>query len=611
MLVILAILVLTIAALACSMPPLVSETGNTSPTINPSPTKATQQPVDELTPSTSTVTVTPTPTYTATPDLQPSFPIRAAFYYPWFPEAWDIEETFPYSKYEPDLGYYDSSERSIIESHVESMEYGNIAVGIASWWGQDTPTDQRIGTILDVSGDRALRWLLYYEAEGFGNPSVEQIEADLTYIHERYGQEPNYLRFTGDFVIFVSGDVSDNCEMPARWKAANTVGAYVVLQVFPGYDVCDDQPEGWHQYASALPVDRQGTYSYTISPGFNKVGESPRLTRDLARWNNNIKSMIVSGADFQLITTFNEWGEGTAVESAKEWQSSSGYGWYLDALHYDGDVVERDPILVGAGDIAKCDRTGDEATADLLDGVFASHVEGLVFTTGDNVYPNGLPTEFANCYDPNWGRHKRRTRPSPGNHDYHTSEASGYFDYFGETAGEPGKGYYSYDLGEWHIIVINSNCSKIEGCDEGSPQEQWLRSDLETHSEVCTLAYWHHPLFSSGQHGNSPIMKPIWETLYEYGVDVVLNGHDHDYERFAPQDPDGEADSERGIRQFVVGSGGRSHYAFPEDPLPNSEVRNDDTYGILKLTLHSSGYDWEFIPVEGKTFRDVGSDVCH
>jgi hypothetical protein len=260
-----------------------------------------------------------------------------------------------------------------------------------------------------------------------------------------------------------------------------------------------------------------------------------------------------------------------------------------------------DPVLVGAGDITDCDSDGDEATASLLDTI-----PGTVFTTGDNAYPDGSALEFMNCYDPSWGRHKARTYPSPGNHDYHTYGASGYFTYFGSNAGMPGIGYYSYDLGAWHIIVLNSNIP----VDAGSPQEQWLRADLAAHPVTCTLAYWHHPRFSSGiRHGNNKKMQPLWQALYDFGADVVLAGHEHNYERFAPQDPSGTLDLNRGIRQFVIGTGGRSHYEFGS-PLPTSEVRNDDTYGVLKLILHADSYSWEFIPEVGSLFTDSGSTQC-
>jgi 3',5'-cyclic AMP phosphodiesterase CpdA len=262
-------------------------------------------------------------------------------------------------------------------------------------------------------------------------------------------------------------------------------------------------------------------------------------------------------------------------------------------------------ILVGAGDIAGCSSEGDEATAALLDGI-----DGTVFTVGDNVYESGTDAEFEECYQPSWGRHKARTYPSPGNHEYRTANASGYFDYFGAAAGEPGKGYYSYDLGEWHVVALNGVCEAVGGCEADSPMVRWLEEDLSANPKTCTLAYWHHPLFSSGYNGNQPKMKPTWDTLYAANVDVVVNGHDHSYERFAPQDPNGVADSERGIREFVVGTGGINLRPF-ETIEPNSEVRNADAYGVLKLTLRSTSYDWEFVPVAGETFTDSDSGECH
>ncbi|MGH9431903.1 MAG: metallophosphoesterase family protein [Terriglobia bacterium] len=265
-------------------------------------------------------------------------------------------------------------------------------------------------------------------------------------------------------------------------------------------------------------------------------------------------------------------------------------------------------VLVGAGDIASCDDlSGAEATARLLDSI-----PGTVFTAGDTAYPGGTPAQFADCYGPTWGRDKARTRPAVGNHEYHTPGASVYFSYFGAAAGDPHKGYYSYDLGGWHVIVLNSVCSEVGGCNAGSPEERWLRQDLATHPTACTVTYWHHPLFSSGaKHGDDPEMKPFWQALYAANADVVINGHDHDYERFAPQDPDGRADPARGIREFVVGTGGKnSHRSFGK-PVANSEVRNADTFGVLKLTLHPTSYDWQFIPVAGGTFTDSGTGACH
>lgn len=264
-----------------------------------------------------------------------------------------------------------------------------------------------------------------------------------------------------------------------------------------------------------------------------------------------------------------------------------------------------DPVMVGAGDIARCSSPGAEATAKLLDGI-----EGTVYTTGDNAYESGTAQEFANCYDPTWGRHKGRTMPSPGNHEYNSAGASGYFGYFGASAGDPSRGYYSYDLGEWHIVSLNSMCENVGGCGATSPMLGWLEQDLAAHPNACTLAYFHHPLFSSGEHGNQTKMRATWDALYAAGADVVLNGHDHDYERFAPQNPAGALDSGRGIREFVVGTGGGSHYGIASE-RPNSQVHNTDAFGVLKLTLHASSYDWQFVPEAGKTFTDSGTDACH
>jgi hypothetical protein len=260
-------------------------------------------------------------------------------------------------------------------------------------------------------------------------------------------------------------------------------------------------------------------------------------------------------------------------------------------------------MLVGAGDIASCSSSGDDATATLLD-----NLGGSVFTAGDNAYPDGTSSEYANCYGPTWGRHKARTRPSPGNHEYHTSGAAGYFDYFGSSAGSPGQGYYSYDLGEWHIIALNSNI----GMSAGSAQEQWLRADLEASTKECTIAYWHHPRFSSGTvHGSHSATQALWQALYDFDAEIVVSGHEHNYERFKPQTPSGGLDAVDGIREFVVGTGGVSHYDDEGTPLPNSEVFNGTTWGVLQLTLGPGTYTWEFVPVAGQTFTDVGSGTCH
>ncbi len=272
------------------------------------------------------------------------------------------------------------------------------------------------------------------------------------------------------------------------------------------------------------------------------------------------------------------------------------------ALDSAGGAQDREPVvLVGAGDIANCELgTGAAATARVLD-----RIPGTVFTAGDHAYPSGTAKEFETCYESTWGRHKARTRPAPGNHDYLTNAAAPYFDYFGERAGSDRRGYYSYSLGAWHIVSLNSSIA----ADRRSPQIEWLRQDLAEHRTACTLAYWHIPVFSSGAHGDNPHMAEVWRVLYEFGADVVINGHDHDYERFAQQNPKGKADPVRGIREFVVGTGGAGVYQFKR-VRPNSEVRFYQAYGVIKLTLGATDYAWEFVPAAGEPFRDSGVGQC-
>jgi acid phosphatase type 7 len=666
-------------------------------------------------------------------DVQPALPLRAAFYYPWFPEAWKQQGIYPYTKYHPSNGFYDLTDQAVIRQQIAAMQYGGIQAGIASWWGQGTQTDVRIPSLLSAASGTPFRWTVYYEQESMGDPTSAQINADLTYFRDHYGADPSFLRIDGRFVVFVYADGADGCGMVDRWSQANTVNAYVVLKVFGGYKTCARQPDGWHQYSPAVAADGQGQYSYSISPSFDKVGEATRLGRDLARWKENVRAMVASNAAFQLVTTFNEWGEGTSVESAAEWASPSGYGAYLDVLHTNGadaapaptaiapsatataptptatpapgapaapaaqltfsavadarveqvspttnfgtssrlradagtgigidsylrftvnnvstpvqkakirvydttngstngpaiyttganweettitwnnrpartsgaianigavgtsswveyDVTSvvkgngtyqfvlgadssdgvtlasregasapqlvltlasisgvastatpptatpivptataavptptsatSDAVLLAAGDIASCASTGDEATAKLL-GTPAN----AIVTLGDNVYDSGTAAEFANCFNPSWGQYKPQIRPAVGNHEYITAGASGYFGYFGAVAGDAKKGYYSYDLGAWHIVALNSNCSQVGGCGAGTPQEQWLRADLAAHPNACTLAYWHHPRFSSGEHGSTTAMQPLWQALYDANADVVL-----------------------------------------------------------------------------------------
>lgn len=261
-----------------------------------------------------------------------------------------------------------------------------------------------------------------------------------------------------------------------------------------------------------------------------------------------------------------------------------------------------DPVLVGAGDIANSGPL-DTATAALIDDLPNATVVAL----GDNAYPDGTTSNYQTYYDPTWGAFKSRTRPTPGNHDYHTSGAAGYFDYFGALAGPSGRGYYSYDLGSWHVVSLDSEISMAAG----SAQETWLRADLAASSQPCTVAYWHRPLFTSGsEHAPYTAARPLFQALYDAGAELVLSGHNHQYERFAPMTPTGAHNDAEGIREFVVGTGGGEFYGFGTIE-PNSQARNTGTAGVLKLTLHSNSYDWRFIPQAGKTYSDSGSGTCH
>jgi hypothetical protein len=276
------------------------------------------------------------------------------------------------------------------------------------------------------------------------------------------------------------------------------------------------------------------------------------------------------------------------------------------------------PVVVGAaGDIA-CDAdekhfnhgAGDKegcqqrATSDLLLKMNPSAVLAL----GDEQYPAGAPDSFARSFEPTWGRLRSVLHAVPGNHEYLNDQARGYFDYFGASAGRPGEGWYSFDVGGWHIIGLNSNCDRVD-CAEGGKQVRWLKEDLAAHPATCTLAFWHHPLFSSGAHGGTRAVSPFWDALYSAGADLVLTGHDHHYERFGPQRPDGTLDTAHGVREFVVGTGGKSQYAIPRE-APHSEAHRTDTFGVLKLTLYPSRYRWEFLSTDG-SFHDEGEASCH
>jgi 3',5'-cyclic AMP phosphodiesterase CpdA len=267
-------------------------------------------------------------------------------------------------------------------------------------------------------------------------------------------------------------------------------------------------------------------------------------------------------------------------------------------------------VLLAAGDIAECDHQGDEETARIL----AQYPDATIAALGDLAYQHGTSEEYKECYSPSWGRFKDRTRPATGNHDNSTKNAQGYWDFFGDRGGPYDRYYYSYDIGAWHVVVLNSDCWRVGGCDASDPQTEWLRRDLELHPSLCTLAYWHRPPFSSGRYGapkDTERVRPLWGALYDEGVDVLLTGHEHSYERFAPMNTAGVREDAQGVRLFVVGTGGGNLRDFEHDPLATTEVRQHDTWGVLKLTLKPTDYYWKFLPVAGGSFSDSGSGTCH
>jgi chitodextrinase len=352
------------------------------------------------------------------------------------------------------------------------------------------------------------------------------------------------------------------------------------------------------------------------------------LTWNTAQDNNQVAGYTL----YRNGTAFATVGPNTTGYADAGLSASTTYSYKVDAFDGAGNrsaqstavsattgpPTSSDPVIAAAGDIA-CD-PGDSsfnggagsatacrelATSNIL---FSSDL-AAVLPLGDDQYEDGTQWKFLQSYDPSWGRLNGLAHPVPGNHEYFTQNAAGYFSYFGTIAGDPTKGYYSFDIGAWHIIALNSECANIGGCGAGSAEEQWLRSDLTAHPALCTLAYWHRPRFSSGINGSDSNYATWWSDLYNAGADVVLNGHDHDYERFAPQNPSQVATS-NGIREFVVGTGGAEHTPF-NAPSTNSQVFNATTFGALKLTLHPTGYDWQFVPESGGTFTDSGTGSCH
>jgi acid phosphatase type 7 len=568
----------------------------------------------------------------ASPDRQPGFPIRAAFYVPTYPQSWQASGSDPFTRYHPRLGAYDGASDSVIRDHVAAMRWGGVDAGIASWDGPGTPSDTRAGGLLASAGRTrgSFRWAAEVRAEVSGTPSPSSISTQLGYLDASLGRDRSYLRIRGRPVVFVDFGSADGCGAARRWLKGNLERTYLLLPRWPGYRTCRVKPSDWFQVATDQPEVSTGSHAFAISPGsFRADSAAPALTRNLARWYTGVRDMVGSGARWQLVSSFNNWADGTAVEPASEWASPSGFGHYLDALRANGAPPQDSAVvLAAAGDIAcaptdanfddgdghdDADNTKDACMAGRTADVVLAQNPSLVLALGDDQYEQGQLAAFEASYDPTWGRFRDITRPVPGNHEYSdpAGGAAGYFDYFGGLAGNRGEGWYSYDVAGWHVIALNSECQFIGGCGTGSPQELWLRQDLAAHPAACTLAYWHRPLFSGGHEGERTSMRVIWGDLYQAGAEVVLGGHNHDYERFLPQGPDRAPDPSGGIQEFVVGTGGKSHIQLIGQPA-NTVVQNADTYGVLRLFLRPLGWDWQFVPAPGGGgFTDTGSGDCH
>lgn len=524
-----------------------------------------------------------------------------------------------------------------------------------------------------------LRWSMYYEKEGFGTIPLTELESDLNYIKSRYTTQPGYLKINGKPVIFVYNAAHsgyDPMDDLTRWQTVrDRTGFYVVLKTDPlTAGAAPTAIDSWHEYAPANRTGTRGNFYYFVSPGFWLEGTAMRLPRDLPAFQNSVTAMVQSSVQWKLTETWNEWGEGSSVEPGDPVnQTLSGaaalntagpvfQNRYIDALNVALPPLEQgtgagvptptsgstiptpttpvasptpgagDPVVIAVGDIAcGADSAGAACKEWETSELARQQNPAGVLVLGDNQYEQGQLPYYAGtdpycqsnpprCYNGTWGRLKSITFPAVGNHEYLTPNASGHFDYFNGAgnangpAGERTKGYFSFDIGAWHLISLNTNCSRAGGCGAGSPQEQWLRQDLAA-NQKCTIAYMHHPLYSSGHDGNNTTlldqMRPLFQALYEAKTDLVLAGHSHHYERFAPQNAQGGLDQTNGFREFVVGTGGRNFTGYWTTTMPNSEVKNNTTFGVLKLALHNSSYDWNFLPIPGSTFTDSGTGICH
>ena len=632
--------------------------------------------------------------------------------------------------------------RAALARDLAGLAWAGADAALVPWSARGTAADTRFGNLLaaiTATGAHVRGAALIERPLGTAAAQLRALAARArlrSYLH--VGSRP---------AVFIAPALRSRrgCAEARRWRAAGR-RMWIAQATFPGSAACRAAADAWFADSRKTHISRApGAFlirpgSWATGPGARRLERSPEL------WQRAVAEMTASRAPLQLVDSLNDWSRGTAIAPSAGWQSPSGFGSYLDALHAQpadvsapgvvptqptsgavpgatpptvtpppavaGPTVDpaaiagvtaheatvsstvstgsaaatwwvefgpttaygqstapaalpagnsRSPVstllsslssatpyharvvvasavgkvasadtgfttladsqtvrAAAAGDIA-CDPTfpafaGGSGTATecqqrAVSSAILAGGYNAVLALGDIQYNNGSQSQYAASYNPTWGRFKSITRPAIGNHDYGTPTLY-YFSYFGSKAGAPSKGYYSWDLGAWHMVVLNSNCAQVS-CAAGSPQENWLRADLAAHPTRCTLAYWHHPRFSSGQAGDAIEMTTLWSDLVAGGADVALTGHDHEYERFAPQSATGARDVANGTRQFVVGTGGVNLMSFRAAAQPNSEVRSNSTFGFLSLSLAPGSYSWRFVSVPSGGFSDSGSNSCH
>ena len=559
-------------------------------------------------------------------EVQPAFPLRTAFY--------DARDPYAIAgnRHHPRPRPYGAGRRSTFRRQLAALDYGNFETAVIPWDaatpGSDVPVRNALAATRAAGG--RFRWAAMLNLEAFGDPSSAEIAAALAELDGKFTRDRAYLRTRRRPVVFVTTGAEDSCAAAARWKRGNVIGAHLVMDTVRGYTRCGAKPGDWIPYEPDRSTARTGRTAYSISAGYFPVTSTRAVVRrDFSRWAARVRLLRRARARWQLVHSFNNTADGSSIENATEWLSPTGYGWYLDILRAGGAVPkEKNNQLISAvGDIV-CDPSnqhfnngqgvGDKCRHAAVYDLMKNRPLDAFLPLGDLQYETGQYGAWAAGYDRTFGNLRSITRPVTGNHEYlaRPMDGKGYFDYwngpdeFSGRGGDRDKGYYSFNLGKWHLVALNTNCSKVGGCGFGSRQERWLRADLAANPTACSIFYAHHPRFSAGGEGPTTRHNALLRAFREYGGDIVLAGHDHDYERFRMQTETGAADPNGGMRHFVIGTGGKNLIPFVKNEI-GSVVRDDKSYGTAEFTLKNRSYSWEFKPIAGHRFRDSGSANCH